>query len=123
MEPSVVEACEALFGPGLYRTREAFLLGLGLSGVVWWTTNTAQPLAGWLELSDRPSVEVRFADWDTYDPKDGMPGGRKLRVGLVVLAAEELGYRCQHVPPGLAAAASLALVTGAVAVTRKGRLP
>lgn len=120
MEVSVVEACEALFGPGGV-SKEAFLRSLNLPDARWYTRDATQPLAGWLELEDRPSVEVRFADWDSCG-LDGMPGGRKLRVGVVVLAAEELEYRCQQVPPELAAAASLALVTGAIHVY-KTRLP
>ena len=119
MSASVVEACVALFA------KRAFCLESlhpALPSYRWWTYNMTQTTAGWLELSDRPSVEIRFMDWDTY-ARDGMPVGRKLCVGLVVLAAEELEYRCQRVPPELAAAASLALATGAVTVTRKVRLP
>lgn len=119
MSASAVEACVALF-----EGRPSCLESLhpGLPSYRWWTQNFLPTTMGWLELSNRPSVEVRFMDWDAC-ARDGMPVGRKLCVGLVVLAAEELEYRCQRVPPELAAAASLALVTGAIHVTRKARLP
>lgn len=125
MERSVVDACCHLFEvaedgktprwPML--TKAVFLRRLGLPDAIW--LGGTHPLRGWMELEDQPSVEVRFRDWDTADDA-GMPNRRKLRVGLVVLAAEELVHRMQRVPTELAAAAALALATGAVVVRRKG---